>query len=312
MNRRIAGVVVVVVTAMGATLTAAAPATAATGMAASAPALNTFSASTGKDTAFKKSISVDCPSGDKVFGAGGEIDEGNGFVVLDEVVPNLSLTSVSVEAIEHGIYAGVWSLTAWAICAPPVTNMQRISIQSSSTDSSSPKSANATCPAPTKLYGMGAEITNGQGNVVLDDYDIDSGLTRANAGAYEIGSFADSWSIISYAICGDPMPTLTRVAQTSTSNGTPLKTQASDDCPPGPVLYGMGGEISGAQGQALIEYVKPWPSIAPGSLSDIRAVEVDGSSASNPSWNVASYGVGAGSERRARFRPWSLCYRGRG
>lgn len=171
MKRRIAGVAVVVVTAMGATLTAAAPAMAV-------PALNTFSVSTGKDTAFKKSISLDCPSGDKLFGAGGEIDEGNGFVVLDEVVPNLSLTSVSVEAIEHGIYAGVWSLTAWAICGPPVTNMQRISIQSSSTDSSSPKNATAPCQAPTRLYGMGAEITNGQGNVVLDDYDIDSGLTR--------------------------------------------------------------------------------------------------------------------------------------
>lgn len=39
------------------------------------------------DTASRKSVSAPCPNGLKVFGAGGEIDGGNGHVVLDEVVP---------------------------------------------------------------------------------------------------------------------------------------------------------------------------------------------------------------------------------
>ena len=53
----------------------------------------------------------------------------------------------------------------------------------------------------------------------------------------------------------------------------------------------MGGEITGAFGQALIEYIKPWPVVAPGTLNDIRAVEVDGTSPSNPTWHLTSYGV---------------------
>lgn len=245
------------------------------------------------DTASRKSVTVSCPAGTNVFGAGGAIDGGNGSVVLDEVVPNLALTSVSVEAIEHGIYSGVWTVTAWAICAPPVPNLQRIMIQTSS-NSTSPKNALAPCPGSLELYGMGAELINGQGNVALDDYDIDSGLTRANAGGYEIGGYSGSWSIIGYAICGNPLPTMLRVTAASSTNGIPLKNQASLDCPAGTVLYGMGGEISGAGGQALIEQITPWPTVAPGLLTEIRAAEIGGSAPANPSWSLASYAVCAG------------------
>jgi hypothetical protein len=49
------------------------------------------------------------------------------------MVPKLSSTSVSVEAIEHGIYAGVRTLTAWVICGPPVGNQQRITIRATPT-----------------------------------------------------------------------------------------------------------------------------------------------------------------------------------
>ena len=204
-----------------------------------------------------------------------------------------SLTSVSVEAIEFDIWVGVWSVTAWAICGTPVGNQQRISFQSTN-DSTSPKNAVATCPAPLRLYGMGAELTNAQGQVFLDDYDVDSGLTRANAGAYEHGTFTDNWTIISYAICGDAGATMVRTSSSSAQDGNPMKTQGSPECPVGTQLHGMGTEITGGLGEAMLDRIKPWPTIYTGSMTDARAVEVVGSSPANPSWKISSYGICVG------------------
>lgn len=90
---------------------------------------------------------------------------------------------------------------AYARCGDPVRNLQRIAIQSTPQASENPKTANTTCPEPTRLYGLGAEITGGLGNVVLDDLTPTSTLTGINVTAYETGTYNGNWRLTGYAIC---------------------------------------------------------------------------------------------------------------
>lgn len=74
-------------------------------------------ATTSPLTSQSKSVTVPCPAGTRVTGAGGRIDGAAGQVVLDDVRPSADLTSVTVNALEDetGTTAG-WTVTAIAMC----------------------------------------------------------------------------------------------------------------------------------------------------------------------------------------------------
>jgi hypothetical protein len=81
----------------------------------------TLSASTASDSSGTKAVTVSCPAGKKVHGAG--FNGGGGTVfgrwLVRAVTPNSTLTSVTVAAEEvDGGTPESWSLTAWAVCAP--------------------------------------------------------------------------------------------------------------------------------------------------------------------------------------------------
>ena len=71
---------------------------------------------------FEDSVSVTatCPSGKHLLGAGGTINGSHGQVLLDDLRPNSSLTSVAVTGLEDTDGAAhLWSVHAHAICASP-------------------------------------------------------------------------------------------------------------------------------------------------------------------------------------------------
>jgi hypothetical protein len=66
-----------------------------------------------------KTIFVDCPAGTRVHAVGGDIQGGNGQVVLSSLYPQTGLASAMLQARADATgYAGTWLIRVFAVCAP--------------------------------------------------------------------------------------------------------------------------------------------------------------------------------------------------
>ncbi|GAA4735298.1 hypothetical protein Prum_084750 [Phytohabitans rumicis] len=228
-----------------------------------------------------------CPGDTKVLGGAGYISNGFGDVVLDRIVPNADLTSVSVRGLEHGGVAGAWSATAVAMCGDPVLNLRRVSYELPRSWTS-PKNAVAYCPGNLSVYGLGAQIVDGRGDVVLDDLEISDDLSFVNVGAYQVGDPNHAWGLVAYAICGNRATTMERVVASPASgsdNASP-KSVHSASCPAGTTQTGVGGEVSGGRGAVTLDELTV--SAVAGGVAQVRAH--DNGTGAGP-WNVLSYSV---------------------
>ena len=161
-----------------------------------------------------KSATVGCPSGTRVVGAGGEGaataysgDSRNRQVILQAVLPNAALTSVTVSAQvwstwdPETIYP--WQPTAWAICAPAPAGLERVAYTSPPGPDDLAAAA-AVCPAGKHLVGGGGAIVGGDPLTGLDDLAPDPALTRTSVVAARQSDWpypASDWSVTAYAIC---------------------------------------------------------------------------------------------------------------
>jgi hypothetical protein len=148
---------------------------------------------------------ADCPAGTKVYGAQGSIVTGNGSVAIDGVIPSPDLQTVRVFASEIRPYDQFWRVIAFAVCGPPVANLQRTGpFFSTASDSTSTKSAVATCPDGLALYGIGADVLGGLGSVVhtaMAPLTTTVGYVRTQE---LFNAYPGNWSAIAYGICGAP------------------------------------------------------------------------------------------------------------
>jgi hypothetical protein len=152
-----------------------------------------------------KQISVPCPSGKRVVGAAGEIFNGLGQVLLDDVRPSADLTTVTVNALvdETGTTRD-WSLTARAICANPLPGLERVSAVSA-LDSTTPKAALASCPAGKTLLSAAYDLNTFNGQVLLGSLSPTNTLTDALASGIEDANGNPApWSVTAYGICALP------------------------------------------------------------------------------------------------------------
>jgi hypothetical protein len=133
--KRWKSILAVLGTVAGAVLLAAEPAhaTDVTG----ATTVSAPSVSNGSD---RKEARATCPPGKKVYGAGAYIENAFGDAVIDEMVPSLDLSHVTVVSVETTARATSWYTTGLARCADPVRNLQPSSYQTL-TSSDSPKRA---------------------------------------------------------------------------------------------------------------------------------------------------------------------------
>lgn len=265
-----------------ATAVSAAPVQAAPQRAAAAVAGLVQVQAVSASNSLSKSISVRCPVGKRVYSAGGQITGGVGNVYMDDVTPSDDLSSVRVTGWENGAYAANWTVTAFAICGSPVLNLQRISFQSG-TNGLATKRVTATCPAGTRLYGLGGEVSGGNGNVFMDRLLPNATLTQATASATENAPDA-SWNLIAYAICGSAPAGLQLVG-----NRTPVNSFSSKSvtvaCPVGKKLIGSGGEIAGRNGRVILDDLTP--STAGNS---VRTSAYENGPVPT-SWSLAAYGI---------------------
>jgi len=164
--------------------------------AAAVPQRTVVSNSTGLDSN-NKGVSVSCPSGLVVMGAGADVSmAGSPYVVLDQLIPDKDSVSVYAYEWEKGTNL-IWGLRVWAVCAAPPGGMVTKWVTQSG---SSPvnRVVTATCPAGTVVYGTGWQIEGARGQVIVDHviptktsvsisaYEIDGGITSGYAGNWSL------------------------------------------------------------------------------------------------------------------------------
>jgi hypothetical protein len=103
--------------------------------------------------------------------------------------------------------------------------------------------ATVTCPAGTRVFGLGAEVPGGRAHI--RELAPDDTLTSATATA----SAAVTTTV--HAVCRPPVANLTRVAATGTDGA------ASANCPAGTTLYGVGVDIHQQNGDVFVTRLTP-------------------------------------------------------
>jgi hypothetical protein len=84
---------------------------------------------------------------------------------------------------------------------PGVSGLQRADV-STATDSGSPKSVSATCPAGKRAIGGGARVSGGgSSEVSITDSFPEADGSRWNTRAVEVNTTQASWVLTAFAVC---------------------------------------------------------------------------------------------------------------
>jgi len=251
--------------------------------AASAAPNRVVSAGSSTDSTARKSATAFCPAGTRVYGGGGDIVGGGHEVALTGLRPVSTFVNgkfvdsfvATAEEDDTG-YSGNWSVYAYAICGYAEPSMSIQQGQLAASPGSDRQSASASCPSGTAPIGLGAEITGGNGNVVLNTvlgnyttnaYGLPTGSAWATGFVDESG-FSGSWSITSYAVCAAPPPGLTYKFADSALDSTDKS--ASVECPIGTSVFGVGGYSDYRNGETHFDRMVPHGSNWTGADVEIR------------------------------------------
>ena len=170
------------------------------------PGQETVSLESPADSQTEKSVTVSCPAGTRVVGAGGAVNpdafEPSEHVMVQGIVPNASLTKVTVTGREDEQGTGSpWVVDAYAVCASSAPGLQRVASALAPTSEESGQVI-AGCPAGKHLIGTGGEVVGGLGQVPIDEIAADAALSRTRLTAYEDLTGLDTdWQLIAYGIC---------------------------------------------------------------------------------------------------------------
>ena len=261
---------------VGAQALGAAPANAVPGL--------TRVVTTSASNSANKTQSATCPAGKVVVGGGGYVTGGVGQVGIDRSAPLSTGTGYSVTAREDGSgYAANWSVTAIAFCAPALVGLTFVTAATAPTSVAS-RTVSASCTTGRSVIGVGAFISDGNGEVILDGMQPAADLRSVTASAYEDDSgYAGVWSLTAVAVCAAAPTGLQRVVATSTSTSTSPRS-ATATCPAGKSAHGAGFELTGALGQ-----VRPDDVNATATAVTATGYEDDNGFVGN--WSVAAYVV---------------------
>jgi hypothetical protein len=151
-----------------------------------------------------RSATATCPAGKKVISAGAEVANGGGNVVLQLIVPDNGLGHITTNAYEdENGYNSSWQLTAYAVCANPLTGLQLV------VGGETPEGSHvavAECPAGYELLGMGGYAVGGAASLgqlyLIALYGANASPWEAVAiGLDDETGFATAWTMGAYAIC---------------------------------------------------------------------------------------------------------------
>jgi hypothetical protein len=143
-----------------------------------------------------------CTPGKKVLGTGARTENGDGQVIIEDIMPAGSLQSVTVTTVEDSTgYSGNWSMWSYAVCANPVLG-QVLESEPSVVDSND-KFVGVSCGAK-KVHGVGGRINGGFGEVMHAGIYPAGDLGSAGLiSMEEANGQAGNWSTEVWAICAN-------------------------------------------------------------------------------------------------------------
>lgn len=256
------------------------------GTAAALPGLVRV-ASTSATNSADKSHTVTCPAGRKVLGGAGRIDGaplGEVGLTAATMVNNGTGFKVSAAEDANGTTAA-WSVTAVAFCASAPAGLQYVSYTFGAGSTKS-RWTSITCPSGKKVLGAGAIVNGGQNRVLLTGLVPSEDGRTVTGTAYEdeVGTTAN-WSVTATATCAKPVPGL-EIVQAGTAQSSDVSiASATLACPTGTKLFGVGGEVTGGNGEVRVRQLD---GSATGT-AQVRAAE-DQTGYAKP-WSVHTYGI---------------------
>ena len=165
-----------------------------------------------------------------------------------------------------------------------VIGVQRV-VVATTEDSVDAKAATATCPAGKRVVGAGADVTPGNGEVLIDEIRPGPGLTSLTVTASENdGGTGAAWYVAAWAICAYPPPGLELVSATSASSSAGKSVVAT--CPAGKRVVGAAGGTAGAPGQLLLDGIKP-----DSGLTKVTVNAFEDQTGTAASWSVTANAV---------------------
>lgn len=179
-----------------------------------APALPGFeivAASSAVDSVEVKAAEAFCPKGKQLLGTGFAVLNGNGEIIVEDVIPNgdakTAPTSVYVRAYEEGAflseedYPEKWRITAYAVCVNTLKGLVRVTASTSWSNEQN-QSVTVACPAAKSLVGTGFEVHGSIGRVVVTGVIPWFGDTeKLEVEASKEDPFDTGWYLDGYAIC---------------------------------------------------------------------------------------------------------------
>jgi hypothetical protein len=248
---------------------------------------------TSPSTSATKSVTATCPAGLDLIGTGGRVTNGDGEVVVTDIVPNSALTSVRVTAAENGGFPGSWQVTAVAVCTSEASSLTRVSASSEDDGTSvSPKDASVSCSGGEVALGMGYRLTGANGNVFPNLLTpVGSPPDMAVVSAFEDLDYAPTWDLEVYAICGD-VPGDVVVEQASNGPDSVSPKQATATCDAGMTAVSAGGnnggQVSGHADDLILERMTPDPGL------DGVTVRVAENLGLGTDWTMTAYAICVG------------------
>jgi hypothetical protein len=148
-----------------------------------------------------------CPGTQTQIGFGGRIMAGAGQVHITDLFPFFdappSVTFIRAREDANG-FDGIWSPTAYAVCADtPSTGFTQVGATSPS--DSENKSATVSCPAGTQVHSAGGALLPGAANasnLIVDKVKIDPALSSVTVrGVEDENGTGDAWAVRANALC---------------------------------------------------------------------------------------------------------------
>jgi len=152
-----------------------------------------------------KSATPTCPVNTQLTGLGYQLQGAGGDVFPDDMAPNGALNGALLTAYSAPGFAGSWSLTGYALCAPlPAGAVPTLVSATTASNAASPKDIDSSRCSTTpgrRLTGSGAQLTGALGNVILDQMSPDVFIMQTHARGVEPAPYANNWFLTSFAIC---------------------------------------------------------------------------------------------------------------
>ncbi|HEY0640447.1 MAG TPA: hypothetical protein VGD67_22690 [Pseudonocardiaceae bacterium] len=259
--------------------------------AAAIPGLQNVMVTTVADSSTFKQVIANCPAGKRVIGGGGRLSLATGEVAITYLAPMTTATAYEARAYEDfDGFAGVWSLTVYAICAFTPAGYE---IRTAASPMASPAtaSATATCTAGRVVLGTGGTVFPGRGVVLMTGIvpsPVVGPTSVTTLGAEVPPGFAGTWNVQSWAICASPVPGHSVSVTTGVIDSTSPKTQVAN-CPGGTFVHGVGFQFGGVGvGEIFLNLVFPNP-MPVGTGVPVVASEDQTGVAGN--WGIRTYAV---------------------